>query len=145
MPCRHCSWSGLAGELRTPKATALVETMNYACPVCFQVIAVHKGLSTHEVLQEMQAIREILKDEISMTRYQPQAGVSETSVAGGGEHNLTAELNKMLSDMEILGQSTPPAVQSRKSAPTTLRSQSPSPESRELDFAVVRGRLAGIT
>jgi hypothetical protein len=145
--CAHCSWKGLAGKLRTPQAFTTQdqgETMAYACPVCGQVIAIHKGLSAHEVLQEVLAIREILKDELSMTRYQPQAGVSETSVEGGGECNFTAELNKMVPDIEISDQSTSLSLQSRNSHLTTSQSQSQSPERQELDFAVVRGRLAGI-
>jgi hypothetical protein len=148
--CAHCSWKGLAGELRTPQAEAFTtqdqgETMPYACPACSQVIAIHKGLSAHEVLQEVQEIREILKDELSMTRYQPQAGVSETSVEGGGECDFTAELNKVVPDIEISDQSTSPALRSTKPDPTTPPSPFQSPESQELDFAVVRGRLTGIS
>jgi hypothetical protein len=74
--CAHCSWDGLAGELRSPEVAELTaqnqaETMSYACPECGQVIAIHKGLSTREVLQEMLVTRKILKDELSATRHQP--------------------------------------------------------------------------
>jgi hypothetical protein len=148
--CVHCSWNGLAGELRSCMADDLVETMSYACPKCLQTIAVHTGLSTSEVMQEMQEIGEILKKEISATRYQPDDGASVGLPESGGEVDFTAELDKMLSDLEISERSETPAPQSpvtpevKIPSTTTTWSQSKSPGSRELDFAEVRARLAGI-
>jgi hypothetical protein len=145
--CVHCSWDGMAGELRSSMADDLAETMNYACPKCLQTVAVHTGLSTSEVMQEMQEIGEILKKEISATRYQPDDGASVGLPESGGEVDFTAELDKMLSDLEISETPAPqsPVTPEVKIPSTTItRSQSKSPDSRELDFAEVRARLAGI-
>jgi hypothetical protein len=145
--CVHCSWDGLAGELRSSMADDLAETMGYACPKCLQTIAVHTGLNTSEVMQEMQEIREILKEELSATRYQPHDGASADSPESGGEGDFSAELDKMLSDLEISERSGTPAPvtpEVKMPSTTTSRSQSEGPGNQELDFAEVRARLAGI-
>jgi len=143
--CVHCSWDGLAGELRSSMAGDIAETMSYACPKCLQTIAEHTGLSTSEVMQEMHEIREILKEEISATRYQRHDGSSVDLPESGGEGDLTAELDKMLYGLEMSERSGAPVTPEVKIPnTTTTRSQSEIPESHELDFAEVRARLAGI-
>lgn len=61
--CRNCGWQGLAGQLRAPASEQLGNDVKYACPGCRATIAVHNGLTTQEVMQEMQKIREILASE----------------------------------------------------------------------------------
>jgi hypothetical protein len=61
--CHSCGWQGLAGKLRAPAPEHLANDVKYACPGCRVTIAVHNGLTTQEVMQEMQKIREILASE----------------------------------------------------------------------------------
>ena len=65
--CPHCLWAGTAGNLKVPDLAAFCETPSYACPACMEIIATHDGLSTAEVMEEMQKVQSILAQEFSPT------------------------------------------------------------------------------
>jgi hypothetical protein len=65
--CPHCAWAGTAGSLKVPDLAAFCETPSYACPACMKIIATHEGLSTDEVMEEMQKVHSILAQEFSPT------------------------------------------------------------------------------
>jgi hypothetical protein len=70
--CHNCGWQGLAGKLKVPSHEQLANDVKYACPGCGVTIAVHNGLTTQEVMQEMQKIREILASETVEKRIDAQ-------------------------------------------------------------------------
>ena len=65
--CPHCFWAGTAGNLKVPDLAAFCETPCYACPDCMKTIATHNGLSSDEVMEEMQKVQSILAQEFSPT------------------------------------------------------------------------------
>ena len=65
--CPHCLWAGTAGSLKVTDLAAFCETPSYACPACMKIIATHDGLSTDEVMEEMQNMQSILAQEFSPT------------------------------------------------------------------------------
>jgi hypothetical protein len=65
--CPHCPWAGTAGNLKVPDLAAFCDTPSYACPACMKIIATHDGLSTAEVMEEMQNVQSILAQEFSLT------------------------------------------------------------------------------
>lgn len=65
--CETCGWSGKAGELAVPGASAIANGVTYHCPVCEAAVAHHKGLSDAEVHSEMLQIRRQLRNELRTT------------------------------------------------------------------------------
>ena len=65
--CPHCSWAGTAGNLKVMDLAAFCETPSYACPNCMKTVATHDGLSSDEVMEEMQKVQSILAQEYSPT------------------------------------------------------------------------------
>ena len=65
--CPYCPWAGIAGSLKVTDLAAFCETPCYACPECMKIIATHDGLSTDEVMEEMQNMQSILAQEFSPT------------------------------------------------------------------------------
>jgi hypothetical protein len=88
--CPACSWAGRAGELRAPYAAAADSSVVYSCPGCSEQIARHVGLSTAEVLHELEKIQQILAAELADTRQQESNGEG-TPVPSGGFFNLRTQ------------------------------------------------------
>jgi hypothetical protein len=78
--CPHCPWAGTAGNLKVPDLAAFCETPSYACPACMKIIATHDGLSTDEVMEEMQKVQSILAQEFSPTRIDTNEASTERHI-----------------------------------------------------------------
>jgi hypothetical protein len=149
--CVHCSWDGQAGELRSPNSGELSsqrqpETMTYACPECRQTIAFHKGLNAQEVLQEMQAIREVLAAELPTTPHGYEEGAQQQE--DPQKYDFATDLEKIR--VSLLPEQPVVAAKVTKPEPARARPISdsismPKLMGGDLDFADVRARLAGIT
>ena len=62
---------------------AFCETPSYACPACMKIIATHDGLSTDEVMEEMQKVQSILAQEFSPTRIDTNKALTERYIDYG--------------------------------------------------------------
>jgi hypothetical protein len=168
--CVHCSWGGKAGELRSAGSSHLAtayqsETMTYACPKCSETIAIHQGLSSQEVLQEMQAIREVLAAELSTTLngydlngYEEGAKQEVPQQEVNRLYDFAANLEKirvaLLPEQSSVAKSInpipprPEPVKPEHTKPAVRNAENsivrPKSGRVDLDFAEVRARIAGI-
>ena len=65
--CPCCCWEGTAGQLKVVDLAAFCETLVYACPACREPIARHDGLTSAEVMCELEKVQAILTQEFSPT------------------------------------------------------------------------------
>ena len=70
--CPVCSWQGAAGQLQSVPEAEDAARVDYHCPECASLLATHAGLSNHELLKELERIKQALRDEFLDLRIKQQ-------------------------------------------------------------------------
>lgn len=73
--CPVCSWQGAAGALQSIPIAEEPSRVDYHCPECASLVATHAGLSHKELLQELDRIKQALRDEFLDLRVEQQLQV----------------------------------------------------------------------
>jgi hypothetical protein len=133
--CQHCDWSGAGGSLEVPDLALSGQKVIYACPGCMEIIAVHNGLTDHEVMQEMEKIRGILAEEmLTTTCQQPKTD--------SGQNNAAIEFSAIRTQIKtVVENQNKPEQEAAENLATVASDNSDAPE---LDFAAIRARLGAI-
>jgi hypothetical protein len=129
--CKHCGWSGTGGALEVPDLALSGEKVLYACPGCMEIIAVHNGLTNHEVMQEMEKIRGILAKEMLSTTYQEPGDDANAAQAPIEFSSIRTQIKTADEPENIEAESMESSAADDSQAP-------------ELDFDSIRARLGSI-
>jgi hypothetical protein len=133
--CQHCDWSGTGGSLEVPDLALSGQKVNYACPGCMEIIAVHNGLTDREVMQEMEKIRGILAEEMLTTKCQEPKTDS-------GHKNSPIEFSAIRTQIKTVVENQNESEQ--EAAENLAIVASDDSDVPELDFDFIRARLGAI-
>lgn len=142
--CSHCRWQGVAGQLKVPTDVDLTKAVEYACPRCETVIAVHLGLSDQEVMREMERIRRELAEEMSG----PVFGHHSTKSSQPPQVDFdTIRMQIQISEPEeepadSAAEAELLAGSAISDASVADRKAAPKDDSEDLDFAAIRARIS---